>query len=713
MTAVLPLIADVLVKATVLLAAAAALDLAVARRASAAARHLVWSLVMAALVILPVAVGTLPRWEVRIAVPRAAAVAAAEALRPLATAVPASAPATGEAAPAPAVSADAGASFSVAPLFSALVIVYVLGVLLLLTRLFVEPFALRRLTRNATVLHADGWQALFDGCAAEMRVARPVRLLRSAHNVMPLTFGTVAPVIVVPAAADEWDDDRRRTVLLHELAHIARRDCVVQRLAALVCACYWPHPGVWWAARRLRVERELACDDRVLAAGAAARDYAGHLLELAHTLGASPAPATALGMARARQLEQRLLAILDAARNRARVRRRGLAIAVTVSAAVVVSMAALGAAVVPADPDAPPATPSFALAAAGQQAVTGTWELRRTQDPNAFQISIHTGDSSHGRTIRRDRLAGLPVDQIDAVNARVNFPIRREAGTFTVDGVCRTGVCAGTFAFAPDPAFADALVARGIGRPTARDQFALAIADAGLAYVDALAAAGYVKPDVALLVRAAQHGVDFDYLRGMTALGYRTATLDELITLRDHGVDPAYIRGMQAAGYGHLSADDLRRARDHGADPDYARAMAALGFGNLALSDLIQARDHGVDQVYVRDMQALGLRLPLAAYIRTRDHGVDPGYVRGMAALGYTGLDADTLIRMRDHGVDPEFVRRVQRDGAPRLGVDEIIRRRDRGEAAYHDVRVDRLNPVFYAAQVQRMWRALNAWLHS
>ncbi len=105
-------------------------------------------------------------------------------------------------------------------------------------------------------------------------------------------------------------------MLLHELAHVARLDCLTQTLAMVACAMYWFHPAAWWAARRLRVERELACDDRVIAAGTEPREYAGHLLEIAYALGASRAPALAVTMARRGQLESRLLAALDAARNR-------------------------------------------------------------------------------------------------------------------------------------------------------------------------------------------------------------------------------------------------------------------------------------------------------------------------------------------------------------------------------------------------------------
>jgi outer membrane protein assembly factor BamA len=138
---------------------------------------------------------------------------------------------------------------------------------------------------------------------------------------------------------------------------VARYDCLTQLAAALACAVYWIHPGVWWVARRLRVERELACDDRVLTAGTHPREYAGHLLELAYSLGGHRAPALAVHMARSRQLEGRLLAVLDTARNRATPALRSRLAGIAIMAALVVPLAGAEATVVRAGADSPMLVP--------------------------------------------------------------------------------------------------------------------------------------------------------------------------------------------------------------------------------------------------------------------------------------------------------------------------------------------------------------------
>src|SRR5207253_7453555 len=119
--------------------------------------------------------------------------------------------------------------------------------------------------------------------------------------------------VIMPAEADTWPDDRLRIVLLHELAHVKRRDCLTHLLAQLACACYWFNPLVWIAVRRIRTERERACDDLVLACGTEGPDYADELLEIARLMRSERmgllAGAT-LAMAHRAQPEGRLMAIL-------------------------------------------------------------------------------------------------------------------------------------------------------------------------------------------------------------------------------------------------------------------------------------------------------------------------------------------------------------------------------------------------------------------
>jgi HEAT repeat protein len=164
---------------------------------------------------------------------------------------------------------------------------------------------------------------------------------------MPFACGLLRPTIVLPAECDGWTLDRRRAVLLHELAHVRRRDLVGHTVGRFACALYWFHPLVWTAAKRLRSESERACDDLALNCGARASDYAEHLLDIVTGVRHHATPAVALAMARRKEFEGRMLAILDPELRRGTPSRRqtvGLVGALAVMALVVGA-----AAPVPAD----------------------------------------------------------------------------------------------------------------------------------------------------------------------------------------------------------------------------------------------------------------------------------------------------------------------------------------------------------------------------
>ena len=189
------------------------------------------------------------------------------------------------------------------------------GFLLVLVSVFIDRFRLRSLRRAALSPVSGEWWTLLLETRGQLGLRRSVQLLQSPHNVMPVTWGSVRPVILLPAQADEWPMDRRRVVLLHELAHVKRLDCFSQLISRIACAVYWFNPLLWVAARQMCIERERACDDLVLEGGFKASEYAAHLVEIARTFSRVPGMA-GIAMARSSQLKNRIFSIVEGPRSR-------------------------------------------------------------------------------------------------------------------------------------------------------------------------------------------------------------------------------------------------------------------------------------------------------------------------------------------------------------------------------------------------------------
>lgn len=329
----------------ILVVALAGLLCAALRRMPAAVRHAVWCAALAGLLALPVLQVALPALSVPVPVPQAAI--EASLIEPVAPEM--------AAAPAPALAAAPAAT----PYRPGLFMVWALGALLVLGRLAAGFVRVHGLAREAAPVTDPSWLTLLDALRRESSVARPVALLRARSEITPLTWGMVRPSILIPAGAGAWTAERRRVVLLHELAHIARRDALNALLSGLACALHWFNPLVWFAAHRQRIESEHACDDRVLAAGTRASDYAGHLLAIARGLRETTRTgAAALAMARPSQIESRLLAILAPG-----LRRRPARVATFAVVAVLTGALLPLAAAQPSQPAPPPMPTSPAMPA--------------------------------------------------------------------------------------------------------------------------------------------------------------------------------------------------------------------------------------------------------------------------------------------------------------------------------------------------------------
>jgi len=348
------ILADAFVKSTILLLMAAAGTL-VLRRSSAAMRHLVWALGCAGVLVLPVASALLPNWRV-LAWPSLEMPVGFKAEQTAGEPLTASSPrAVTGANPAPsagvvethaiaaATVADDAVRFRLTTDWTALVFpIWLSGVVVVLLLVALGMARIAWLDRVTQPAQDESWLLLVEQLSRKLGLTRSVRVLQAQAPAMPMTWGIRRPAILLPAEADDWSDERRRDVLLHELAHVKRHDFLVQLIARVACAVYWFHPLVWLAATRLREERERACDDHVLRAGATPSAYATHLLEIARGLRAAPATSLAsVAMARPAQLATRLIDVLDARRCRDTLSPRSALPAWIGAIAVVVPLAAL------------------------------------------------------------------------------------------------------------------------------------------------------------------------------------------------------------------------------------------------------------------------------------------------------------------------------------------------------------------------------------
>lgn len=186
--------------------------------------------------------------------------------------------------------------------------VWLVGVGWLSFRLLKSEIALAKLKRDSEQLESQQWQAdLADGCH-RLAIQYNISLVRSRELVMPMVCGIIRPTIVLPADCDNWTSQERKTVLLHELAHIANRDHWCDWIVRITQLLYWYDPLFNKVCTKLESTREMRCDELVSSCAQQPTEYAEGLLAIVSRY--SEASCYAVGMGTRSQLEDRILAIL-------------------------------------------------------------------------------------------------------------------------------------------------------------------------------------------------------------------------------------------------------------------------------------------------------------------------------------------------------------------------------------------------------------------
>jgi beta-lactamase regulating signal transducer with metallopeptidase domain len=509
-------------------------------------------------------------------------------------------------------------------LLPALVGAWGLGVLLLSLRTLGGWALVQRLKRNGLSPVPESLEATFARLRESLAISAPVRLYRSALVQVPTALGWLRPVILVPTGALlGLTSEQLELVLAHELAHIRRRDYLVNLMQTAVETFLFYHPAVWWVSGRMRVERELCCDDLAVAACGNPVGYARALADL-QGLGAR-VPVLSMAMTGGSLFDR--IARLVAPPGRVSRTSRGLATVLSAGAlalAVVLGSSVLGV---------PRPGADVARAEPAQESPAAPAVPNRGNTPN--------GSQSNG------------------------FPLER------ILELAHAGVT---------PEYIDELEALGYNDLSADQLTALRQQGVDADYVRSLTELGYEKLTPEQLVSLRAQGVDAEDVEALKKAGLEHLSLSDLLSLRAQGVDADFVAELEKAGYKDLSVGKLVALRAQGVDGEYAAELKKLGYADLSMSKLIALRSQGIDPDYVREMAELGYtKLSVPMLLGLRSQGVDPEDVRELQALGYTGLSAGELMALRAAGVDAEFVKEMKDAGFDKLRTSELIQLRHGG----------------------------------
>lgn len=175
---------------------------------------------------------------------------------------------------------------------------------------------LRTLRRSCVDVDPSGLDPVLQQTISHQQQVRKVAVCTSTTVRIPTAIGLITPAVVIPDwVMQELSTDELNQILLHEFAHLCRWDDWTNLAVQCVKAVFFFHPVVWWIERETALEREMACDDAVLAQTENARTYAECLTHLAEKSLLQRTVALAhAALGRIRQTTHRITRILDAKR---------------------------------------------------------------------------------------------------------------------------------------------------------------------------------------------------------------------------------------------------------------------------------------------------------------------------------------------------------------------------------------------------------------
>lgn len=190
--------------------------------------------------------------------------------------------------------------------------IWIIGILAMILLVLKSSIRLYRVKRSALPLQNREVRKLYKKCLEEMHITKKIPIYSTAFLKSPVITGLFRPRIYLPIhLISDYEPEKIRYMLLHELQHYRYKDNISNYLLLLAGILYWFNPFVWLAARAMRNDREVACDSAVLNMldADSYQDYGFTLINFAEKISLSPFPFSSSLGGTIKQLEHRILNI--------------------------------------------------------------------------------------------------------------------------------------------------------------------------------------------------------------------------------------------------------------------------------------------------------------------------------------------------------------------------------------------------------------------
>lgn len=382
---ILPFALDLLLKSSVILVLTWA-TLQIWNRCSAAQRSCIWCVAFALIALLPLTRLVAPHWVLSFSQTRTSVEPIPDVKSGESNAI----------VPDKIVSAPMAQTWTMPDGATLGLGIWLAGIFLLVAYRLLGAFLLHRCRLSSSPLQDEVERKMAVSIRTDFGITRPVDIRVSRSCLVPVTWGTWQPVVMLPVEALGWPHKWLESALRHEMGHVSNYDHLKRLVAFLTCAFYWPNPLVWLAAKQLHLAQEEASDNLVLRVGVSPQAYVTHLIDLIRlNAGRSALSIPAVAMARPSTLEGRLAAILDDTRNR---RSSGPQLVMATVGLAIILGAAMGAAQLRAQSQTQPIPQSASPQSASPQSA---------DDP-----FITRSDDESGQVMMR-KLKSIIIDKVD------------------------------------------------------------------------------------------------------------------------------------------------------------------------------------------------------------------------------------------------------------------------------------------------------------